>query len=122
MSSFELLELFGVDILDDPDTKTRTIRVDFPPEDGALAEALRGGERPEWKQAIAQAANELAVIRVVQAPDAQADEYGSRLFLPPHRQRELMEEDERLRAEQIRLTAGGFDDGMASMWTQKEVS
>lgn len=117
MSSYELLELFGVTITDDHDTKTRTIRVDFAPEDGVLAEQLRDGERPEWKQMLAQAANELAVIRVVQAPDAHADEYDSRLFLPIARLREIADEATQLHAESV---AGDDGDGMSSMWHQAE--
>lgn len=145
MSSFELLELFGVTIIEPegqlrsvrihgdipgrlrtiriyPDDAATFVRVEFAPEDGALAEALRGGGRPEWKDAVCQSANELSVLRVIQAPEAKADEYGARLFLPVDRQRELAAEDEHLRAEQLRLRREGSDDGMAAMWTQKEVS
>lgn len=114
MSSYELLELFGVTIDDsvwvkgdqfDADTpivtnvgwltveivadeKARTIRVDFPPEDGAVATAMRGGERPEWKQMLAQTANELAVLRATYAPGAAADQYDARLFFTQQRQRQ----------------------------------
>lgn len=149
MSSFELLELFGGSVVDPemrtviacvtgPDGRAvgeitipvdeaglyaekpqRTIRIEFAPEDGVLADALRDGNRSEWKQMLAQSANELAVISVVQAPEADRDEYGSRLFLPMDRMRELID-DEQLRIEQVRSSE--FDgDGMSSMW-QQEVS
>lgn len=122
MSSFELLELFGVSIIDDSDTKTVTIRVDFAPDDGALASALRGGDRPEWQQMAAQSANELAVLRAAYVPDAQSSEYGSRLFFPIPKMREFAAENDRMLAEQQRLRDEGLDDvaGMAAMWTAKE--
>src|SRR5262245_35368973 len=63
MSSFELLELFGASVVDDLKAKTRTIRIEFAPEDGEIANALRGGDRPEWQQMLAQAANEIQVLR-----------------------------------------------------------
>lgn len=124
MSSFELLELFGVSIIDDSDTKTVTIRVDFAPDDGALASALRGGDRPEWQQMAAQSANELAVLRAAYVPDAQSSEYGSRLFFPIPKMREFAAENDRMLAEQQRLRDEGLDDvaGMAAMWTAKEVN
>lgn len=124
MSSYELLELFGAAIVDDPAAKTRTIRFDFPPEDGAVAGELRGGERPEWKRMLAQIANETAVLRAAQVQGADADEYGSQLFLPMWREREFAADGERLTKERERLRSEGPDDdwGMASMWIQKEVS
>lgn len=149
ISSYELLELFGASVdesvtlcgsqfdADTPivtsagmatvdllaDEKTRTIRVDFPPEDGAVAAALRGDERPEWKQMLAQTANSLAILRVVQAPDADTDTYGERLFLPIERQRELADEQQAMRDQHQRLREPGSDDGgLGSLWQQKEVS
>ncbi|MGV7585228.1 hypothetical protein PJN38_24200 [Mycobacterium kansasii] len=99
MSSYELLELFGADVVEDPDDDTRfIIRVDHPPEDGALATALRGGERCEWQQMLAQAANELAVLRAAKVPEAQADEYESRLFLSAARYRQHAEDHRRRHA------------------------
>jgi hypothetical protein len=121
MSSYELLELFGASVEDDPVNKVRTIRIDFAPEDGVLAEALRGGERPEWKQMLAQSANELAVLRVAQAPDANADEYGEQLFLPVARQREYVEEQRLLEEQAHRIQAEGANDGggsLFSLWNQ----
>lgn len=120
MSSYELLELFGVSIIDDPKRKTRTIRVDFAPEDGALAGALRDGEIPEWQQMVRQAANTLAVLRAAQVPDAQSDEYGERLFFPLSRLVEIDAEEQRRKAEEDRLRELGVDDGMAQMWTQPD--
>ena len=116
LSSFELLELFGASVIDDEKSDTRTIRVDFTPEDGALAQAMLGDNRPEWKQAICQIANETAVMRVMQAPDASADEYGSRLFLPIAKQRELVKEAAR------RVERQSAPGGLASLWKAKEVS
>ncbi len=120
MSSYELLELFGVSIIDDPEAKVRTIRVDFAPEDGALAAALRGGELPEWQQMVRQAANTLAVLRAAQVPGAAADEYGERLFFPLAKLAEIDAEEERRRAEEQRMRESGADDSMSAMWTLTE--
>lgn len=144
MSSYELLELFGAEVDDivtvggaefDADTpivtsngwstvariadeKTRTIRVDFPPEDGALALAMRGGERAEWQQMLAQSANELAVMRASFAPDAQADKYDARLFLSAARARHYEAEA----AEAAADNNSGEPGGLYSLWQQQEVS
>lgn len=123
MSSFTLLELFGVTVTDDPEAQTRTIRVDFAPEDGALAAAMREGERPEWKQALAQSANVLAVLRCAHAPDADGEEYGERLFLPIERLRELEAEHLAREAERHRNQSDDDDPGgLYSLWQQQEVS
>ena len=119
MSSFELLELFGVTVTENAADKTVTMRVDFAPDEGALAMALRHGERPEWQQMAAQSANELAVLRAAYVPDAQADEYSSRLFFPASKLREFAAQDEELQRIRRQIDAG--DDGMAAMWTQQEV-
>lgn len=116
MSSYELLELFGAVITEDSDRQERTIEVEFAPENGALARALRGGERSERDQAIVQTANEVAVIRAAKVPGAHADEYESRLFLPMARLREIADE-QRLRAEDIHTDEPG---GLFSTWQQKE--
>lgn len=63
MSSYELLELFGVCVEDDPDTRTRSISVDFAPEDGAVAKAMRGGRWSERELIVAETFNELARLR-----------------------------------------------------------
>ena len=63
MSSFELLELFGVSVEDDPKTRTRTFRVDFAPEDGALAKAMRGGQWSQAELVRAETFNEIARLR-----------------------------------------------------------
>lgn len=98
----------------------RTIRLDFAPEDGVLARALRGGERPEWQQMAAQAANTLALLRVAYVPDADASEYGERLFLPVERQRELADDDMALQAEQQLIRDEGPESGgLGSLWTQE---
>ena len=91
MSSFELLELFGVDIDDDEATKTRTISIEFAPDQGMLAKAMRRGGWSEQQQAVFQIANELAVLRASQVQGVDADVYGSRLFIPPQKVRERTE-------------------------------
>lgn len=126
LSSYELLELFGVSIEDDPELEVRTIRVDFAPEDGAIADAMRGGERPEWKRMLAQTANETAVLRAAYVPDADADEYASQLFLPAARLREMAEEQHRHEDEVRRLHAEDVTDddsgSLYSLWQQQEVN
>ena len=123
MSSHELLELFGARVVEDAETRTRTVFVDFPPENGAVAKVLRGGERSELEQMVAQTANELAVLRAAYVPNAQADQYDSRFFLTAARRREYHAEREQLRAEREQARDGDFDDdSMAAMWHQKEVS
>lgn len=145
MRSYELLELFGAEVDDIvligdvefdagtpiitsrgwstvaliADKKTRTIRVDFPPEDGSLALAMRGGERAEWQQMLAQSANELAVMRATFAPDAQADQYDARLFLSAARARHY--EAEAAEAAADNNDSGG-PGGLYSLWQQQEVS
>lgn len=117
MSSYELLELFGVSVIDDPAAQTRTIRVDFAPDDGALATALRSGELPEWQQMMRQSANTLAVLRAAQVPGAAADEYGERLFFPLAKLLEIDDEEQRRQAEEQRMRETGADASMAGMWT-----
>lgn len=121
MSSYELLELFGVTIINpeiytvtvyvkrvekvmelpvDPDNPhrllpadqkpQRVLRVDFTPEDGVLAEVLRAEQRPEWKQMLAQIANETAVLRTAQCPGVDSEDIESRMFYTPAKLRELM--------------------------------
>lgn len=92
MSSFKLLELFGVTITDDPEEEIRTIAVDFAPEDGAVAAKLRDGERPEWKQALAQVANISAIFRGGKFPNADTDAYGERWFLPASKVRQFIDD------------------------------
>lgn len=98
MSSYELMELFGVTIVDDPETETRTITVDFPPEDGAVALALRDGERPEWKQMLAQSANIAAMFRSAKMPNADTEVYGERMFLPASKVRQFIEDQQAIEA------------------------
>jgi hypothetical protein len=119
MSSFELLELFGVSIVDDPEARIRTIQVDFAPEDGAVSAAMRDGDRPEWKQMLAQAANESAVLRAGMLPGSDATAYGSRLFFPVSRIREMEAEQQAVLAEERRLRDEGLDDdGLYSLWNE----
>lgn len=74
MSSYELLEL-----------------IEFPAEEGALAQALRDGEMPPWQQMIRQVANETAVLRAGQVQGVNGEEYGSRLWIPDAVLREAIE-------------------------------
>lgn len=123
MSSYELLELFGARVVDDTGTMIRTIHVDFAPEDGALAKAMRGGEGTELVQAMRQSANEMAVLRAAFVPNADASQYGSRFFLPLSLRQGFEAEREELRAEQKRMRDEDPEDGgMSAMWTQKEVN
>jgi hypothetical protein len=107
MSSFKLLELFGVTITDDPEAEIRTIVVDFAPEDGAVSAALRDGERPEWKQALAQVANISALFRSYKFPKADTEQYGERLFIPVAEQRRAIE-DQRVVADGDTLSEFSF--------------
>lgn len=63
LSSFKLLELFGASVEDDPQTQTRTISVDFAPQDGALDRAMREGGYTRLEQLVAEAHNEIARFR-----------------------------------------------------------
>lgn len=120
MSSHELLELFGARVVDDIKARTRTVHIDFAPENGAVAKAMRGGERPELEQMVAQAANEMAVIRTAFVPNADTDQYDSRIFLSASRQREYQEEQRRIHEERQRIRDEGPDgDSMAAMWHQR---
>lgn len=92
LSSFDLLELFGVDIVDDQDTETRTVTVEFAPEDGAVADLLRDGERAEWKRMLAQIANISALFRSAKFPNAETDSYGEQVFYPISQVRQLVED------------------------------
>lgn len=64
LSSFELLELFGVTVIDDPEQRVRTLRVDFPPKDGAVDCALREGGFNRDQTIAAAIHNELALNRL----------------------------------------------------------
>lgn len=119
MSSYKLLEMFGARIVDDPAAKARIIHMDFAPEDGAVAKAMRDGEGTELVQATRQIANETAVLRAAYVPNADASQYGSGFFLPLAIARQNRAERERVQAERERI----HDDepgGMAAMWTQRE--
>lgn len=63
MSSFELLELFGVRFEDDAENRVRTIYADHAPELGAVARAMRNGHWSEMELIIAETFNELARLR-----------------------------------------------------------
>jgi hypothetical protein len=98
MSSYELLELFGVTVTDDPEAETRTLTIDFAPEDGAVSGVMRDGERPEWKQAINQIANISALFRSAKFPNAEHEQYGERMFLPAAKIRQFIEDQELIAA------------------------
>jgi len=87
MSSFELLEL-----------------CEYMPETGAFKPALaRYNPIHEWLTepppalaAVYQTANELAVLRASQVPQASSEELGSILFITPSQLRKRIEEREEL--------------------------
>ena len=108
MSSFELLELFGVSIEDDPQSRERTIRIEWPPDDGAVDKAMRDGERSERDQMLAQIANISAMFRSAKFPKADTDEYGERLFFPASKIREFID------------TQRAIDDGDVIMFPGEE--
>lgn len=112
MPSHELLELFGVRVVEDVETMTRTLYVDLAPDGGGVAKAMRGGERGETEQMMAQCANELSVLRAGLVPNAQADQYGSRLFLTMARMREYAEE--RREERNVHYEPGG----LYSLWQE----
>lgn len=120
MSSYKLLEMFGARIVDNPATKVRTIHMDFAPEDGAVAKAMRDGEGTEMTQAVRQIANEAAVLRAAYVPNADASQYGSGFFLPQAIARQHQAERERMRAEREPVQDDEPGDDMSAMWTQRE--
>lgn len=63
LSSYKLLEWFGATITDDEDNKVRTIVVEFAPENGALAKALRDGGFSRFEEMVAETHNEIARLR-----------------------------------------------------------
>lgn len=93
MSSYELMELTGISVFDviepvdaeDPESQLKRVRVvqlaDWVPDDSAVLRTMRGGERPEWQEMLAQVANESAVLRAVKAPKVDSEEYGSHIWL-----------------------------------------
>jgi hypothetical protein len=76
MDSYELLEL-----------------CQYLPEDSALKTAIRG-DLCERDEAIRQIANEIAVLRAGMVPDADSEDYGSHLFIPPPVLRAMVEHAE----------------------------
>jgi len=77
-------------------------------EDGAFKTALRQGEPSDNRKAILQIANEIAVVRAVQAPDLEGDKWGSRFFFSPGLIKKLNQESE------IRSRAGASIDQIGS--------
>jgi hypothetical protein len=77
MKSLELLEL-----------------LEHMDEDGAFKTALREGEPSDSRKAIMQIANEIAVVRAIQAPELEGDKWGSRFFFTPELIRKLNQESE----------------------------
>lgn len=57
--------------------------IEFLPDEGALAQALRDGDMPPWQQMIRQIANETAVLRAGQVQGVNGEDYGTRLWVPP---------------------------------------
>lgn len=118
LSSFEFLEMLGASIRDDPKTETRLIRVDFAPEDGAIADAMRGGERPEWKRMLAQVANETAVLRASQVEGIDSDEYGSHLFLPMATLRDFEAEEQQRDEIEREISEPAEPGGLRALWEE----
>jgi hypothetical protein len=87
MKSLELLEL-----------------LEHMDEDSAFKTALREGEPSEHRKAVLQIANEIAVLRAVQAEGVDGDQWGSRLFFTPRKLKELGHKEE------IRSRAAGSID------------
>lgn len=77
MNSLELLEL-----------------LEHMDEDGAFKTALRHGEPSQNNKAILQIANEIAVLRAVQAEGVDGDQWGSQLFFTPGKLKELSQKSE----------------------------
>jgi hypothetical protein len=94
MKSLELLEL--LEHMDD---------------DGAFKKAIRGGEPSDNSKAIRQIANEIAVLRAVQAQGVDGDQCGSQLFFTPAKLRELKAKEE------TRSRAGASIDQIGSRRT-----
>lgn len=59
--------------------------------DGAFKTAVREGEPSQHRKAVLQIANELAVLRAVQAPGVDGDQWDSQFFFTPAKLRELTE-------------------------------
>ena len=84
---------------------------EYMPDYGSLKPAIRRfnplhpwlQDPSELEAALYQTANENAVIRAVQAPDAHSDDMGSKLFITPSKLREMV--DERLEADEGREDA-----------------
>lgn len=99
MSSFELMELFGVVIEDDPEREERTIRVEYAPENGAVDKALRDNGYSLLEQMVAQTHNELVRFRRDWRMRYGAKDYEPFLFVDPR----VAEEREKARREQEEL-------------------
>lgn len=107
MSSFKLLELFGVATVPDPeDADKRLIEVDFAPEDGAVAKARRDGDWPEETKILAEMHKELAIYHA--AKYRQSDKnYKATVFLSPVERRER-DEQGRTEAQEHQESEGDF--------------
>lgn len=93
MSSYELLELFGVeyvDVVEDGDTRT-LIELEYAPEDGAVARAMRGGDWPEWVQILAEIHKEEAVYHAAKYSTPKK-KHQATVFLSPVERRKRQEE------------------------------
>lgn len=88
LSSYEMLELLR-----------------HADNDGAFKTALHNGEPSQHRKAVLQIANELAVIRSIQAPDLDGDLWGSQFFFTEAKLRELSSTNE--------VRAGGRDAVMS---------
>ena len=83
LSSFKLLEWFGATINDDPDKHVRTIVVEFAPENGALAKAMRDGGFTRIEEMLSETHNEIARLRTSFHVVNGGDKYEPPEFVDP---------------------------------------
>lgn len=108
MSSFELLELFGVTIEEDDDGE-RTIKVDWAPENGAVDKAVREGGYTLLEQMAAETHNEVARLRLWYHVGHGGDKYEPFEFVDPRIERARAEHE----AELAELQSAVEDDMFA---------
>lgn len=108
LSSYELLELFGVVIEEDRDARTRTIRVEFAPADGALDRALREGGFTRTEQLIAANYNALEHIRLWIHVGNGGKPFEPQLIRDPRDERERLREQERQQAHRREINSQMF--------------
>ncbi|GJJ22280.1 hypothetical protein MTY414_59530 [Mycolicibacterium mageritense] len=93
LSSYELLELFGVayvDVVEDGETR-KLIELEHAPEDGAVAKAIRGGDWPEWVQILAELHKEESVYHAAKYSTPRK-KHQATVFLSPVERRKRQEQ------------------------------